>query len=83
MLRVLIDSSHFCCVLLPCHPLAPLIILQVARLEAALRVSSVEKQQLQQRLQQEVEDLATTQQEADRAADGLRVQLAAKDVLHR
>lgn len=46
-------------------------------------MSSVEKQQLQQRLVHQVEEAATLQQEATREADGLRVQLAAKDVMHR
>lgn len=46
-------------------------------------MSSVEKQQLQQRLQQQLQDVDSAQQESTREADGLRVQLAAKDVLHR
>lgn len=43
----------------------------------------MEKQQLQQRLAQQVEEAATLQQEVTREADGLRVKLAAKDVMHR
>lgn len=83
---------HACTLVLPLHTLlcffppnflqtvpAP----QVARLEAALRVSSVEKQQLQQRLQQQLEEGDTLKEESGREADGLKVQLAAKDVLHR
>lgn len=46
-------------------------------------MSSVEKEQLQQRLQQALEEEGAAQQENSREADGLRVQLAAKDVLHR
>lgn len=56
---------------------------QVARLEATLRVATVEKQQLQLRLEQQTEELESVRQDSGREADGLRVQLAAKDVLHR
>jgi hypothetical protein len=52
-------------------------------LEAALRVATIEKEQVQQRLQQHMDDVESAQQESVREADGLRVQLAAKDVLHR
>jgi hypothetical protein len=69
----------------PCHSChsCHIHVHQVARLEATLRVASVEKQQLQQRLEQQTEDLESVRQESGREADGLRVQLAAKDVLHR
>jgi hypothetical protein len=46
-------------------------------------VATVEKQQLQLRLEQQTEELESVRQDSGREADGLRVQLAAKDVLHR
>jgi hypothetical protein len=46
-------------------------------------VSSVEKQQLQQRLQQQMDEVEGAKEDAGRETDGLRVQLAAKDVLYR
>lgn len=57
--------------------------LQVVRLEASLRVASVERQQLEQRLKQAGDDAAALQQEMQRELDGLRVQLAAKEAAHR
>ncbi|WIA35697.1 hypothetical protein OEZ86_004103 [Tetradesmus obliquus] len=56
---------------------------QVIRLEASLRVADVERQQMEQRLQQLGDDAAAAQQEAAREMDGLRVQLAAKEAAHR
>lgn len=55
----------------------------MTRLEASLRVADVERQQLEQRLQQMGDDAAAQQQEAQREMDSLRVQLAAKEAAYR
>jgi hypothetical protein len=67
---------------LSAHPRSPAMP-QVVRLEAALRVASVERQQLQQRLQQLGDEAAAEQREASQDTDALRVQLAARDAVHR
>jgi hypothetical protein len=46
-------------------------------------VATVERQQMEQRLQQLGDDAAAAQQDASREMDGLRVQLAAKEAAHR
>lgn len=56
---------------------------QVARLQASLRVASVERQQLEQRLQQLGDEASAQHIEACRSMDALRVQLATKEAAHR
>lgn len=53
------------------------------RLEASLRVAAIERQQLEQRLQQAGDEAAAQQQDTQRTLDALRVQLATEEAAHR